>query len=218
MNVAVAWGCAAWVRLGPSHEIVVGWCDDSNLPTGRGWKLRRYSAFGTTRVVAMVRTSRGSDKDHAPLEVVVPRWSGLIDAALRQSADSRAGRNVHPSVIYDDARGWPVRALRCRWDHGVISGPQFDGIALPPAKPNAPGEVDIQSQRGLPLSPYWPGFGVDVLFYATLLWLLSCMAIAVRRFIRLRRGLCPLCKYPIGLSAVCTECGQDLPKRVRPAT
>ncbi len=72
--------------------------------------------------------------------------------------------------------------------------------------------------RALPLRPVWPGFAVNTLLYATLLWLLTCLAIAVRCFLRLRRGLCPECAYPMGESEVCTECGRDLPKRVRPAT
>ncbi len=72
--------------------------------------------------------------------------------------------------------------------------------------------------RALPLRPVWPGFAVNTLLYATLLWLLTCLAIAVRCFLRLRRGHCPKCAYPTGESAVCTECGRELPQRVRPAT
>ena len=41
---------------------------------------------------------------------------------------------------------------------------------------------------------------------------------ALRRVLRVRRGLCPKCAYPMGESAVCSECGQALPKRLRPAT
>ncbi len=38
---------------------------------------------------------------------------------------------------------------------------------------------------------------------------------SLRRFLRVRRGLCPTCAYPMGESAVCTECGRDVPKRAR---
>ncbi len=37
----------------------------------------------------------------------------------------------------------------------------------------------------------------------------------LRRFLRVRRGLCPKCAYPIGESLVCTECGGALAKRAR---
>ncbi len=61
----------------------------------------------------------------------------------------------------------------------------------------------------LPLRPIWLGFIGNTLFYAGLL----CLPFVVRRFVRVRRGLCPKCVYPIGESAVCSECGKALPKR-----
>ncbi len=70
----------------------------------------------------------------------------------------------------------------------------------------------------LPLHPIWPGFAVNTLFYAGIVWLLIPGSFALRRLIRHRRGLCPKCAYPIGESAVCTECGRELPRLVRAAT
>ena len=58
--------------------------------------------------------------------------------------------------------------------------------------------------------PLWPGLAVSTLFYAGLLWLLIPGPFALRRFLRVRRGLCPKCAYPMGESAVCTECGGAL--------
>ncbi len=55
------------------------------------------------------------------------------------------------------------------------------------------------------------GFAVNTLFYTTILWLLIPSPFALRRFLRLRRGLCPKCAYPMGESYVCTECGEALP-------
>ncbi len=62
----------------------------------------------------------------------------------------------------------------------------------------------------IPLRPIWPGFAVNTLFYATILWLLIPGPFVLRRFLRLRRGLCSQCAYPMGESAVCTECGGAL--------
>ncbi len=69
----------------------------------------------------------------------------------------------------------------------------------------------------LPKAVVWPGFAINTLFYATLLWLLMYGMSALRRFLRVRRGLCPKCAYPMGESAVCTECGIALPHRRRMA-
>ncbi len=60
--------------------------------------------------------------------------------------------------------------------------------------------------------PIWPGFAVNTLFYAALLWLFMYVLSALRRFLRVRRAFCPKCAYPMGESEVCTECGGALPK------
>jgi len=59
----------------------------------------------------------------------------------------------------------------------------------------------------VPLRPIWPGFAINTLFYAGVLWVLFCGPFALRRMIRRRRGRCTHCAYPIGQSLVCTECG-----------
>ena len=66
-------------------------------------------------------------------------------------------------------------------------------------------------------APIWPGFAINTIFYAAILWLLAWGASVLRRFLRLRRGLCPKCAYPMGESSVCTECGNALPRRRRMA-
>jgi len=67
--------------------------------------------------------------------------------------------------------------------------------------------------RGGPLTgsalPYHPmliPFSINTLFYAAILW----APFVVRRWIRVRRGLCPACAYPRGESDVCSECGTAL--------
>ncbi len=57
----------------------------------------------------------------------------------------------------------------------------------------------------------WPGFAVNTRFYAAVLWLLICGPFALRRFSRVRRGHCPACAYPMGETALCSECGKALP-------
>ena len=52
--------------------------------------------------------------------------------------------------------------------------------------------------RRLPYLPIWPGFAINTLFYATLLWLPICGPFVLRRFLRVRRGLCPKVQVPHG--------------------
>jgi hypothetical protein len=210
-TVALAWASAAWVRLGLAAD--TAWQEDRNLPA-RGWMLFRFEAFGATRVVAMARSPRDSREAQGVPADIVPSWCGLVHAAMRQSADARAGASIHPGVMYDDARGWPMRALWYRWDSGGGVVAFSGGIALPPAEPDPPGALNTWNQRALALRPWWPGLAVDLLFWAALLWLLIRGPFALRRFLRLKRGLCPHCAYPMGQSPVCSECGRPLPAKL----
>jgi hypothetical protein len=62
----------------------------------------------------------------------------------------------------------------------------------------------------IPTRPIWPGFAVNTVFYAGVLWVLWATPFALRRMIRRRRGHCAACNYPIGQSPVCTECGASV--------
>ena len=98
--------------------------------------------------------------------------------------------------------GWPARSM---------SGETWDAF-VPGQRPKWSNRRAMFVGRGfIPLRPIWPGFAVNTLFYATILWLLIAGPFALRRFLRVRRGLCPKCAYPMGESYVCTECGRALP-------
>jgi hypothetical protein len=70
-----------------------------------------------------------------------------------------------------------------------------------------------------PFGPLWPGFAINTIFYAAMLWLLWIAPGKIRRFIivrgRIRRHRCPACGYQIapggGIGPVCSECGAALP-------
>ena len=59
--------------------------------------------------------------------------------------------------------------------------------------------------------PLWLGFAIHTIFYAAILWLPIYGSFVLRRFIRVKRGLCPKCAYPRGESDVCSECGMVIP-------
>ncbi len=109
--------------------------------------------------------------------------------------------------------GWPFRSLESEahsWAQdtgGSTTGITWGWPRSWPPKPIAP------ANGFLLMCPLWPGFALNTIFYAALLWLLICGPLAMRRFIRVRRGLCPACAYPRGESDVCSECGKALPSR-----
>jgi len=93
--------------------------------------------------------------------------------------------------------GWPLSALRGLWLRSSRSG-----------------VVTFSRNLSMPARPLWPGFAINTLFYAGVLWVLLAGPFALRRMIRKRRGRCAQCAYPIGQSPVCTECGAAISKHV----
>ncbi len=139
---------------------------------------------------------------------------------------------VEEFVINIGTVGWPCLALQWEvWLDDVL--PRGGAAGGPHRADGQPvdtwwlGGVDLPfekfgfSQQGwkrLPVRPIWPGFAINTLFYAAVLWLLFPGPFALRRFIRLKRGLCPACAYPRSESAVCSECGNAIPQHAKLAT
>jgi hypothetical protein len=64
----------------------------------------------------------------------------------------------------------------------------------------------------LPVGPIWPGFAINTVFYAAVLWMLFALGgtpFALRKWRRIRRGLCAKCGYDLrgSTSQTCPECG-----------
>lgn len=116
--------------------------------------------------------------------------------------------------------GWPVPAFRgCLARRLVVSDlPCHCGVSCPQVGPlERYGIVAVKARQGawkveaeLPVRPVWAGVAVDTIFYGCALWMLVRFPGRLGRFVRLRRGLCPACAYPAGVSPVCTECGMAL--------
>jgi hypothetical protein len=113
--------------------------------------------------------------------------------------------------------GWPMYALagerifECQARSGNIISTRVEwGIASEP-------QARVVSNRAclFPLRPVWPGFVVNAVLYAAILYLcwtlLMLLPLTLRRRRRLRCGLCPKCGYDLRQrpsdSSVCPECG-----------
>jgi hypothetical protein len=120
------------------------------------------------------------------------------------------------------ARGWPMCSLysteeidsRVTQAHsraGVIDR----GAIVIPLLTRISGFAPSRA-IGFPYIPLWPGFAINTIFYAAMLWLLWITPGKIRRFIRIRRHRCPACGYQIapGTAAAsggpCSECGHLL--------
>ena len=168
VNVAVAWGCAAWGWRAPYTQV-----DQAGvrLAVQRVWD--QYSPEGSPPFT-----------EH----YVLTDWGWICIGAV---ADSLQVGQIKV--------GSPFRTLQYSWFWGGGEPFFYNGWRV--------------RSLTLPYKPIWPAFAINTSFYAAILWLLIPGPFVMRRLLRVRRGLCPKCAYPMGESAVCTECGGVLPQR-----
>ncbi len=193
VNVAVAWGCAVRpkrVMVEPVH-------------------IRPKSAF--------IRPSDEAKEwwvAHAPASFLVEpfaaaptySWFGANSMTM-WSPDPDNQKPGFGDAVSRRRTGWPLRSMEGAVWFGEASFQVVYDAAVPLGAP----ATGLTPPSWLPLRPHWPGFAVNTIFYATILWLLVPGPFALRRFLRVRRGLCPACAYQMGESGVCTECGKPLP-------
>jgi hypothetical protein len=184
INVAVAW--TAWLLPRNTGETT-----PDIAPSAvdvRWWDQNAPSGFGGPP------TSKGEFRSFGRSEggLALTRWN---------DADSTAV----PNTINRFRAGWPVLAMEgAKWFDRSDWHKHEMGVLHPPAGWPL-------SKKGFPCRPIWPGFAISTVFYAFVLWLLFAGPFVVRRWRRIRRGLCPKCAYdlrgtPEGATA-CPECG-----------
>ena len=214
VNVAVAWGCALSLRFGGGD--VDTWTLSGKVAPARLFAVYEkpgYRAVSTTLVPNQQDVDYFVDVRQYRIETPVPLgWLGEI----RES--DRLPHEMFPQSRFD-AYGWPMRSLWCGFSFVLSPLPRhwtvsdfFGGVQLEPFVPPE-GDPIWHRHHVLPVGAIAVGLAVNTVFYAALLWLLRLLirARTLRRYLRLRRGLCPKCAYPMGESAVCTECGKALP-------
>ncbi len=213
VNVAVAWGFAGWAELhGDQHFI-------ASPPVGDAWPCDVPADWPARAGFGMTETGLGW--------TIVSRWTYVP----RRTYDAQGQRDVCVlSLLY----GWPRRSLsvhtlsahtlhrrapRATFLVHAVASPWRErctecGAALVDpsicTSCNAANVLRIGAGHWpLPVGPLWPGFAVNTLFYAAILWLIIPGPFALRRFIRRRRGLCPACGYDLrhGEHKACPECG-----------
>ena len=239
VNVAVAWGCAFWIKFDlrtvsveGHYDQFVGWWlpHNSNDAKRLGeYTVKRYQGFGSQRVSVF----HSYFYDAVPgeitigLEDIIPRWSrGFLYISKLNNRESKASTDnavferdalTHTAII--DSRGWPSLSL---WGVLRVPNPGFtnydnDRKPIPLIEKrywiftleNPLPPVVFTDYRCMPLRPIWPGFAINSIFYATLLWLLTLGPFTVRRMIRRKRGLCIKCGYDLRGTDhdKCPECG-----------
>ena len=135
--------------------------------------------------------------DHYPhIESLVPDWA--------------SGDRLNAFYLrMHDGRGLPFICLSSALETPPVANYKFvvhSGIETSLAYSNG----WMRVPRVLPLHVFWPGFAINTVFYAVGGWLLFAAPFALRRWRRIRRGLCPKCAYDLRGTpdgTACPECG-----------
>ncbi len=215
VNIAVAWGAALFVTLDDQartrHDVFTDRKGTTAFPS---YTVHRWQRAGALRVQVYRGDYSGRPSQNtADLEDLVPHWGAefLHVPELDGPVDARHFDEQAWGDRAVDARGWPCLSLWGGVRTPFRSGQPDEWVTawahpLMPDPPSAPRH--FASMRWLPMHPIWPGFAINTVFYAAILWLLLAAPFALRRRSRIKRGLCPACGYQVGTSPVCTECGK----------
>jgi hypothetical protein len=188
VNIAVAGGCALWNE--ESETLTV--CD---VNTGLAQLRDVFKIPEATTYVAHFGVGEG--------QFVRRAWA--------------VGGTVGSAGVYSVHEVWagcPFASVRGRrlavGDGAWVEG----GVPLPDEIASA---IGAHSGFPIPVRPIWPGFAINSIFYAALLWALWFAPGKIRRMLRIRRDCCPTCSYKIapGVGEKCSECGAELPERLR---
>jgi len=222
VNVTVAWGIAIgpvdWGQAYVGLQYYEQWGLDRRLYI-RTMIHRLPGEIRLSQYEARISLSRflllPAPIDEADFRALLPTWSRVAAGEPFEEFE-RQDRADYKLVDYSEyASGWPAFSLRYYGpiylvgaeSSGVYDESQMTGYF----HPTLPWKMVMRGYRSeFPCRPIWPGFAINTVLYAVILWLLALGPVTARRMIRRRRGRCIRCGYNLrGHSEddVCPECG-----------
>ena len=186
VNVAVAWGCQLKFESFPPLPV-------DTAHQFRGWVIWTWNALGAQQIGNVMGDS--SSEYIASLEQwEPPAWSRLSRLPIYEGLDPEG-------LQVDRAFGLPVLSV---W-YG-LDAKRASGTSLVSSR-EITGWLPY---RDLAVTPIWPGFAINTIFYAAILWLLFA-SFQLPRYVRVKRGHCIKCGYDLrgAEHEVCPECGAD---------
>ncbi|MCH8824252.1 MAG: hypothetical protein IH984_12205 [Planctomycetes bacterium] len=183
VNVAVAWGSSVFIGF----EETINYIRAHRRSPVSTWNIETFHRISAFRV-KWFRSRKLTPKVYysvGPLpEDLVPTW-------IRYDPELNENRRME---FWDaEARGWPLLVL---WSKAATWYEALDGTShrLP-----IEGGIELSLSpfagsmaiipKVLPLRPIWPGFAINTIFYAAIVWLMWLSPFAARRIIRHKRNL-----------------------------
>lgn len=208
MTIAVAWGCAWFSPLrvfGPGIS-------SSEGVTSDGPFYERYRPQGWPQLTTLyVQGSIGETERTAYGAVVEQKAVGIFghSSVIENGLWITENQFGIPwrSLSHIHSGGWGETSWFNASNSPAQQEPDFGFLANGLAVPERLYTLGLGYRYRLPLLPLWPGFLYSTLTYGAVVWLMWFALGALRRRLRLRRGLCLNCKYPLGDFTICPECG-----------
>lgn len=195
VNIAVAWGFAWFTPQFGSNEFTI-YHDDDNFD-------------GTMREVWEQYFPSDLNKEaFQPLT----RWK-FNNAGLRYDLVDCRDMKAPPVFLQVVQAGYPMNCLSYHyWIQNFGRTPSNDveaRFALLWKQPPPRQFPTDQRTIALPLRPLWPAFAINTIFYSVIIWMLFFAPFVLRRWRRIRLGLCTKCGYDLrGVKhEKCPECG-----------
>jgi hypothetical protein len=205
-NVAVAWGISQSVKpMLYTQDRVPRFGLYQCSQTKTWWRLTYLSVPGFANIHSTEHSATPPGEHDRWFRIdELPTWSRFRESRLGSSTGSS-----YLPMWREYAWGWPVLAMRFRQEADTARQSQqvFDAIGMPFRTPIP--MTPRSSKEFLPIGLIWPGFAINTLFYAATLWSLFAALGVVRRWRRIKRGLCAKCAYDLRGSnaSACPECG-----------
>jgi hypothetical protein len=188
INVAVAWGCAQWSES--SHTL-------------------------SATYVEALRSADNAAALFLNAEESAVLMSGFRFRPFRYDRRGtriwgEPGPDPEAQIAIYISVGWPCQSLYT-WQEvelGRAISNKWNWLAsLPQTGPR--GSPPLPRYHELPLIPLFPGFAINTIFYAAIVWVLFITPRAIRKRVRRKRGQCAACGYSLrGITAdKCPECG-----------
>ena len=202
VNVAVAWGCGFF------NDLHTDW-PNVERTTIQTWApyLCVERRFGSEEVRCCPRLSDAVDPQSLAQHCENPWWVKWHHRFGAVGTGPWGAAHGWPMYSLSAWRDWNPDPERTALDAEYLT---FGGWDLPMRR-------NSSSVRLIPLTPIQPGFAINTLFYAVVLWVLVAGPRALNRKRRRMRGLCVNCAYDLrgNSSGVCPECDPSFVDRQR---
>ena len=215
-TVAIAWAASLQTRAGSIVRDGMTWRRrDPAQREGEGW-LRAHLMYkpawrcGVGQAVPPLGYESWTPTPRTPEQAIGGHARTLTLPWLNGQRPWPAP--LKGDIVYLDEYGWPFLALYTR-RFGMLAtdpGEKLLDLRSVPWFARRP----LGDLGGLPIGIVWPGLVANTAIWS-LPWAPLILAVPLRRYFRLRRGLCPACGYDLAgnTTGVCPECGAKAASR-----